>query len=701
MNNRAAVSTDARQALASILEKYGRQVLEEPWRVQGLLNDYCPTRKREITALVTAQRERAVADLVAFPEHDSISLAIARWARQLYDRVGLAEPLAYWAVESWALALGVLSEPIDTTSVPLESPLAETVVAAADASTALEAAARSARQAEEAGQLGAAMDCLQCILEVQPGNADARRRLDRILAKRQEYLRRASDCWQSGQLVRAVSMLERVLSRFPDDAEISERLESWQAVSARALQAVNEEIPERTSQKRLHAVLEILLELERLEAPVQGLKEKRVALEQRFQAIEPDLRNAWASLNRYESQKAAEQCERVLAAIADHPDALALQERIAAAHQADQRNAWAIYEDIQAGRWDKAVQRLHQLPATAARRPPFDGYQRQVAGMTRQLLGYWRFLGAAGEGALLWILAGWLGRLVTEGLVSSFSQYLTGPPVGAVGFLIQMLLAALLLGGGGALIAGRQALASIPRNCLVAGLGAGLALLVAMVLDPGQQNLLVARWSRFLIEAFAAGLLIGLWLWHLPTLARFNPLGFGLATTAMAVILGGLELGLDAWNSSPVMGTRVLSVFLAAVNLCAVLAATGLVDRWWKFSLVPIGGLLACGLAIHPSLREVDPLLVMLLVGLILVAFVLALTVPSLAWTWMVGSIVVGLAVPVATQLIMKIPSTPLVTILMPLWSAAVLVQALRSTSQFNASFIWVGLRFLILPSTR
>jgi len=99
-----------RQKLCEIVARHGRSVIDDPRRCEGLLRDYCGEYRREISALVGAVEEHAAADMLTSPAGTPREVLLARLARRLCDHLALSEEAARWAVESWALALGVMSE---------------------------------------------------------------------------------------------------------------------------------------------------------------------------------------------------------------------------------------------------------------------------------------------------------------------------------------------------------------------------------------------------------------------------------------------------------------------------------------------------------------------------------------------------------------------------------------------------------------
>lgn len=96
-----------RSQLQVIITKFGRSVCDELKRCEALLKDLCPNHKRETNLLVAALREGVVKDLINAPSMLPIESILARNVQKLHDNLGVAEHLAQWAVESWAIALGI------------------------------------------------------------------------------------------------------------------------------------------------------------------------------------------------------------------------------------------------------------------------------------------------------------------------------------------------------------------------------------------------------------------------------------------------------------------------------------------------------------------------------------------------------------------------------------------------------------------
>lgn len=96
-----------REKLSEIIARHGRSLAENPQRCEALLRDYCPQYKREINVLVEALKERVGTDLMnSSPAVPGLVLR-ANLTSRLQDELGLSEEASRWAVDSWAMVLGV------------------------------------------------------------------------------------------------------------------------------------------------------------------------------------------------------------------------------------------------------------------------------------------------------------------------------------------------------------------------------------------------------------------------------------------------------------------------------------------------------------------------------------------------------------------------------------------------------------------
>lgn len=99
-----------RQKLSEIITKYGDTACD-PHRCEGLLRDYCGQHQKEVFLLVNALHKGVASELVKSKNSVSQPIVLARLTKKLQDELGITEESAFWAVDSWGLGLGVISEP--------------------------------------------------------------------------------------------------------------------------------------------------------------------------------------------------------------------------------------------------------------------------------------------------------------------------------------------------------------------------------------------------------------------------------------------------------------------------------------------------------------------------------------------------------------------------------------------------------------
>jgi len=132
------MSSSPRDVLIEIVTKHGEPLLASPLRTEGLLKDYCGEFRREIFVLVSCLRVGAV-DQLRRQNGPPVKLVCARLALKLEQNLAISSDVAKWAVESWAIALGLL--------------LPENATARLD--SIFDASARAARQNHPAAQVEA------------------------------------------------------------------------------------------------------------------------------------------------------------------------------------------------------------------------------------------------------------------------------------------------------------------------------------------------------------------------------------------------------------------------------------------------------------------------------------------------------------------------------------------------------------------
>ena len=115
-----------RQKLCELILQYGRSLCDEPQRCEGFLRDFCGQYRKEISALIGAAREGIPGELISSQNSVPPVVLLVRLTKKLHENLALDEQAARWAVESWALALGVISsqylDDISQTSGPPQQP---------------------------------------------------------------------------------------------------------------------------------------------------------------------------------------------------------------------------------------------------------------------------------------------------------------------------------------------------------------------------------------------------------------------------------------------------------------------------------------------------------------------------------------------------------------------------------------------------
>lgn len=95
-----------RDVLCDLLRQYGRDLATD-LRVKGLLLDLCSNCRAEINLLVQAQQAGAPEQLLKQRVGIPAAVLIARLSQRLEDEHFTSPAAARWAVETWALALGI------------------------------------------------------------------------------------------------------------------------------------------------------------------------------------------------------------------------------------------------------------------------------------------------------------------------------------------------------------------------------------------------------------------------------------------------------------------------------------------------------------------------------------------------------------------------------------------------------------------
>ena len=105
-----------REELARIIARYGREIVADPRRCEGLLRDTCSSCDREIFLLASVHKKHIPGELLAQSASVPREILVRRLAGKVVQELGFAEEYALWAVVSWAIALSVM-KPEDAKSL--------------------------------------------------------------------------------------------------------------------------------------------------------------------------------------------------------------------------------------------------------------------------------------------------------------------------------------------------------------------------------------------------------------------------------------------------------------------------------------------------------------------------------------------------------------------------------------------------------
>jgi hypothetical protein len=95
------------RALTEIVALKGREVLDDARRCTALLQDFSPSTRREITALIEAIKGGIPRRLLALPSASLTEGTVAKLGEGLMETTALSEEAARWAVRAYATALGL------------------------------------------------------------------------------------------------------------------------------------------------------------------------------------------------------------------------------------------------------------------------------------------------------------------------------------------------------------------------------------------------------------------------------------------------------------------------------------------------------------------------------------------------------------------------------------------------------------------
>lgn len=98
-----------RQKLCELIATYGKTICEDAQQCADLLQQTCRPYRRELFLLLLALNEHVPTELLSASQETPPEELLMKLATRLRDRRSVPAEAAQWAVESWALALQVIS----------------------------------------------------------------------------------------------------------------------------------------------------------------------------------------------------------------------------------------------------------------------------------------------------------------------------------------------------------------------------------------------------------------------------------------------------------------------------------------------------------------------------------------------------------------------------------------------------------------
>lgn len=121
-----------RTKIQELMIQPGRPLLDNPARLEGILNDTCGQCKTEIFLLVSALKEQVPQALLNSKNGMPMQFILTQQVDKLHLNRGFEKTAAQWAVESWAVALGLIANSPVRDKSSTSSPVARTQVTIQD-----------------------------------------------------------------------------------------------------------------------------------------------------------------------------------------------------------------------------------------------------------------------------------------------------------------------------------------------------------------------------------------------------------------------------------------------------------------------------------------------------------------------------------------------------------------------------------------
>lgn len=177
-------------------------------------------------------------------------------------------------------------------------------------------------------QLGQSLLALEQVIEVKPDHKFALKLNERILEYRNRHVAAVERHKSAGTPAKAIEILEKLITRFPEDHEISTELERCRLIHNNASALVQDDIPRLAANHQWWAVRLALDRLKRDGIRVRGSDRYLEKVDTKVSKIEPHLEKARGFIAVNRVLEARSEIETALTIVSDHPEAIELLTRV-------------------------------------------------------------------------------------------------------------------------------------------------------------------------------------------------------------------------------------------------------------------------------------------------------------------------------------------------------------------------------------
>jgi len=265
---------------------------------------------------------------------------------------------------------------------------------------------QAAAEAVSAHRLGEATGFLEQILQVAANDYEAKAQLENIRSCLNQRVVQAQRLLTKGRIQDAISLLEELSRKFPEDALLNGRLAEYTAQRETQI-VVCRRIPELKEKKRWYAIRRELIELRKAGIRISGLAEIGSIVRSRFAAIVDDLNAARSAFAERRIIEARQRAEKVIYHISDHPVALHILEAIQGAELQAEELSRRLRNSLTAGEVFSGAAAIRSSDRLVRSMLPAD-LQRQIRQSCQRADNYvrllrWLVLGIPAVPLAVWI----------------------------------------------------------------------------------------------------------------------------------------------------------------------------------------------------------------------------------------------------------------------------------------------------------